>query len=181
MTTKTKTQDASDVDGRVVVSVPWSHSDLVTLAARWLKKDGELPPRMGRKDKRSCAVVFAEIVSSSPETPDAIGFFACGKFSILVECKISRSDFKRDAKKHFREFPEMGVGDYRYYLAPPGVISVSELPERWGLIEPDGKSIRVVHYPERQPEKNLRSEINMLWSACRRLKTNDPLQRKPIR
>ena len=54
--------------------------------------------------------------------------------SFLIETKISRSDFLADAKKPFRVDPSKGVGTYRYYACPEGLISVDELPEKWGLI-----------------------------------------------
>ena len=72
------------------------------------------------------------------EIPDAIGWRpyahnGCG--STLVEVKVSRSDFLSDAKKQHRASHENGMGVYRYYMAPVGLIAVEELPHRWGLIE----------------------------------------------
>ena len=72
---------------------------------------------------------------SISECPDAIGWSQRG--SVLIECKASRDDFKADSKKYFRKNGEYGVGEYRYYMAPDGLINVDELPDMWGLIEID--------------------------------------------
>lgn len=71
---------------------------------------------------------------------DAIGFRAgvSDEGSILVEVKTSRADFFADRQKRFREIPERGLGHYRYYMAPAGMVAVDELPEKWGLIEIKG-------------------------------------------
>lgn len=67
-----------------------------------------------------------------PERVDALLF--CSGYSYLIETKISRSDFLADAKKPFRQDATQGVGDYRYYACPEGLIKPDELPEKWGLI-----------------------------------------------
>ncbi len=135
--------------------MPLTHADLVKIATRWLT------------GSRRCSVALAELVTHSPETPDAIGW-RYQRESILVECKTSRSDFLADRKKHFRQFPDLGVGNMRFFLAPAGMIKPHELPERWGLIEPRGSIIRVVKEAERQPKTHVDHEILMLLSAIRR-------------
>lgn len=73
------------------------------------------------------------------ERVDAILFTSGSSF--LIETKISRSDFLADKKKPFRNDPSLGVGTYRYYACPEGLIKIDELPEKWGLIEiPEQKS-----------------------------------------
>lgn len=67
-----------------------------------------------------------------PERVDALLF--CSDSSYLIETKVSRSDFLADAKKPFRKDPSQGIGDYRYYACPEGLIKPDELPEKWGLI-----------------------------------------------
>lgn len=87
-------------------------------------------------NSQNCAVVITELVPTltfgTAEAPDAIGF--AHDRSILLECKVSRSDFLADRKKVFRVKPELGMGCYRYYLAPPGVLAPEEIPDRWGLL-----------------------------------------------
>ena len=53
--------------------------------------------------------------------------------TVLVECKVSRSDFLADKAKPHRHVG--GIGNWRYYMAPEGLISPNELPEKWGLVE----------------------------------------------
>jgi hypothetical protein len=67
--------------------------------------------------------------------PDAIGFRAvtAETETVLVEEKVSRGDFLADARKPHREVGN-GVGLFRYYMCPAGLISPDEVPERWGLL-----------------------------------------------
>jgi hypothetical protein len=53
--------------------------------------------------------------------------------SIVLEAKVSRADFLADAKKPHRQ-PGKGLGRWRYYLCPEGLISPDELPLGWGLL-----------------------------------------------
>ena len=131
------------------------HQQLVDLAARWL---------WGFK---KCSLVVTELSSSSPEQPDAIGF----RFghSWLVECKTSRSDFMADADKHFRRYDGHAMGTHRYYLAPPGIIGVTELPEGWGLLEQKGKHVYIAREATFQHATDRRYEIEMMTSCFRRV------------
>lgn len=106
------------------------HYELCLRAQRWLKTAG-------------CGVTAVELVSFAQETPDAIGWRQ-GQ-SILCEAKASRADFLADKKKPWRIRPELGMGDWRFFVAPFGMISPSELPERWGLLEWDGKRMLRTH------------------------------------
>jgi len=108
-----------------------SHSDLCALAAKWLRSS---------KQKRglACQVAFVEprISFLSGESPDAIGVRVSGcsdAGSTIVECKVSRSDFLADAKKAHRKMGG-GMGRWRYYMCPEGLIAPDELPEKWGLL-----------------------------------------------
>lgn len=108
------------------------HKSLCALAVSWLKRP------MSRSGP-GCTVAISESANwINGEIPDAIGWRPykhprCG--SIVVEVKISRADFLADAAKPHRKNPATGMGAYRYFLAPAGVISVEELPAKWGLIE----------------------------------------------
>jgi hypothetical protein len=135
----------------------WTHDDLVEIGRRWLVR-------------RGCSLVLTEIVTSARETPDVIGWR--GATSLLLEAKISRGDFKRDCKKFFRVNPEYGMGEQRFYIAPKRLVSLTMLPENWGLIEVDktGKT-RLVHKSSRF-EIDRRSEIKVLLSTLRRLKVD---------
>ncbi|MEW6343055.1 MAG: hypothetical protein AB1704_20530 [Pseudomonadota bacterium] len=107
------------------------HKLLVTLGERWLKREG-------------FAVVASELVTGrTREQADVIGFRS--NCSALIEAKASRSDFLADARKPHRVAGGLGV--YRFYLCPPGVIEVSDLPDRWGLLYAEGRGVRDVLRP----------------------------------
>lgn len=109
------------------------HKQLVTLGERWVKRQG-------------FAVVATELVIGSTRTreqADVIGFRS--NCSVLIEAKASRSDFLADARKPHRAAGGLGV--YRFYLCPPGVIAVEDLPERWGLLYAEGRGVRDVLRP----------------------------------
>lgn len=107
-----------------------THQQLVESGARWLQKT------IGAR------VVLSELraATNSGEIPDIIGWKS--GYSILVECKASRADFLADKKKVFRQHPWLGMGNYRLFLCPEGLIKPEELPESWGLIYLCGKKIK---------------------------------------
>lgn len=141
-----------------------SHDELVEVAKRWLAKSV------------GCGVVVTEMTSATSETPDAIGWH--GKTSILIECKTSRADFHADKKKPFRLVPSIGVGAWRFFLAPKGILRPDDMPEGWGLIEWDGRRVLRTYrcpkqgdmfYRESPFKPNSHSEWSMILSTCRRL------------
>jgi hypothetical protein len=76
--------------------------------------------------------LLAETLSWAGEIPDALGFK--GNCSIVVERKISRSDFLADREKPFRRNPARGLGDHRYFLSPEGIITAQDELNGWGLL-----------------------------------------------
>lgn len=115
------------------MSAPFTHAQLCKLAVIWLKR----PQSRGA---HGCKVAIDECRTGwGGEIPDAIGYRFAGMENteldgtVLVECKVSRADFLADKGKPHRQAG--GVGNWRYYMAPEGIISASELPEKWGLIE----------------------------------------------
>lgn len=108
----------------------FTHAQLCAIAAKWLRR-----PHSG--GGHGCTFAFTECRSGTHgEAPDAIGFRAAGWLdgSVVVECKVSRSDFLADAKKPHRREPGDGMGRWRYFLAPEGVVKPPELPAGWGLL-----------------------------------------------
>lgn len=96
----------------------YSHHKLVEIAFNWCKT------RYG--------VVVMERSEKWGEIPDVVGMNLSD--SILIECKVSRSDFMRDRKKFSRVNGGM-VGNYRVYCCPKGLLKETDLPEGWGLLE----------------------------------------------
>ncbi len=77
-----------------------------------------------------------------------VGGNASNEGSVLVECKTSRADFKKDFSKSFRIEPEQGIGNWRYYMCPTDIIKVDEIPDKWGLIYVNEKrKLKVIKHP----------------------------------
>lgn len=137
-----------------------SHDELVELGRKWLFNN------------QRCAVVLTEPRSLNMlESPDVLGF-DYGACSTVIECKTSRSDFLADSKKWFRKRPEIGMGTYRWYLCPDGVIGENDLPDCWGLlVVRDGKRgpiITKIRNAQPQPG-NIHNERALLVQALRRI------------
>jgi len=155
-----------------------THSDLVQRAERWLRRSVVIDSRwldgVKSRYRHRCSVVATELVTSAYETADAIGWMHAGKTTVLVECKASRDDFMADKRKLFRRHPERGVGRWRFYMTPQGLLSVDEIPWGWGLLEVDGRSVNVLRIGEDFRERNTHAELAMLWSIARRAQAREP-------
>lgn len=144
------------------------HMQLVALGERWLKRQG-------------FAVVATELVTrGTPEQADAIGFRS--NCSAVIEAKASRADFLADSQKPHRVAGGLGV--YRFYLCPEGVIRVDDLPAGWGLLHAVGRSVVEVLRPRGnmwpplgsvvgdwaafQHEPDAHAERGVLYSIARR-------------
>jgi hypothetical protein len=108
-----------------------THSEMCKLAVMWLK-------RPYSRGGHGCKVAIDECQTGwSGEIPDAIGYCSTGQplrdGTVLVECKVSRADFLADRTKPHRQAG--GVGNWRYFMAPEGLIKLDELPQKWGLVE----------------------------------------------
>lgn len=132
-----------------------NHAQLVRIAKKWLIK------------ARGCNVVLAERAEpTTGETPDVIGWK--GRHSILIECKASRADFRRDKDKWFRH--GYGLGQQRFFLAAEGVIPAQEVPEGWGLLEVRGTVVKtsleenLIYHDE----KIAAAEVPLLVASLRR-------------
>lgn len=118
------------------------HARLCDLAVAWLRR-----PNSSRG--HGCLFAVSEIATGhGVEVPDAIGWRLDGlPQSIVVEVKVSRADFLADAHKPHRQDPHTGMGTWRYYMCPDGMIQVDDLPPRWGLLWVKGRTVRPIHGP----------------------------------
>jgi hypothetical protein len=135
-----------------------THAQLIRLGETWLRK-------------RGCRIVLSEQTAESGEIPDVIGWRAdC--HSIIIECKISRSDFLSDQHKRARQRPDKGMGRERWYLTPTGLIRAEELPEGWGLLEVHRNETKVLVRPRANShlkQKGLMAEMALLLASLRRV------------
>jgi hypothetical protein len=115
---------------------------------------------------RRSSVVLYESATPAVETPDVIGWASNG--SVLIECKVSRADFLRDARKQTRLNPRAGMGKRRYYLCPEGVIEVKDLPPKWGLLWAIKGHIVVKREARGYAERSLLAEVQFLSTMLRR-------------
>jgi hypothetical protein len=136
-----------------------SHEELRKAAVRWLT------------NAKHCGVVLSEMQSAAQEVPDAIGWNA--GFSILIECKASRSDFLRNEDKCVIRSGG-GMGRQRYFLCPARLIRPEDLDDSdYGLLwlQESGHIRVAVEAPVRETDE--RGEIRMLVSALRRVRTRE--------
>src|ERR1700681_1547421 len=92
------------------------------------------------------------------EMPDAIGWNRPSP-SALMECKLSRADFLADRDKPFRQKQELGLGCERFYLTPPALLNLKELPPGWGLLEVRKCNVEVI----RRSARDLRSPAGLAY------------------
>lgn len=137
-----------------------THADLVQRAVQWLRTT------------QGCGVVLAEYRCSHAYEPDAIGWRRGGLDCVVVECKVSRADFRADRKKMIHLNPDSGPGHFRTYLTPPGLVRAEEVPDGWGLAEVHGARVRIIVKAPRCPaESNVRRNHEAsayLYSFARR-------------
>lgn len=108
-----------------------THSELVEYSYRWMIKN------------TGVGFAFKELKSIDREIPDVIGFDSW--HSVLIECKVSRSDFLSDKNKRHR-VDGAGMGNWRFYSCPVDLISINDLPKGWGLIYVDDKGKSRIKY-----------------------------------
>ncbi len=124
-------------------------------------------------------------VTSTGEQPDAMGFR--NNASCLIEAKCSRSDLLADRKKRFRLNPDIGMGDWRFFISEPGIINIEDLPQGWGLLHVVGGKVRKVYgWPvgncswasdECKPFRgNKQVECDYMLSALRRMEIRGHLK-----
>ena len=129
-----------------------NHANLVNRAKIWLNK--------------RCDYVITEMGGYNIyEEADAIGWK--GGFSTLIECKSTRSDFLQDKGKPFRQNPLEGMGNHRYFMTPPNLVSPEELPDGWGLLYAYPKVTRMKKSPATSFSANKKQEQVLLANALR--------------
>lgn len=148
------------------------HHELCLIAEKFLRS-------------QNFGVVFRDgfnAVTENGERPDAIGFRSSA--SCLIEVKVSRNDFLGDKKKKFRKNPALGIGDWRFYLCPPGLIGVEDLPDGWGLLYVVEGKIKKIHgWPPNTKwseapfadKSNKKAERDIMYSALRRMEIHGHL------
>ena len=154
--------------GAVQSDMALTHHELCQIAYKFLKRNGF----------KVCFHDRFVAVTSTGEQPDAMGFR--NSASCLIEAKCSRADLLADRKKRFRKNPSLGMGDWRFFISEPGIISVEDLPPGWGLLHVVNGRVRKVHgwprgnccwgNPDDKPfTGNKQVECDYMLSALRRM------------
>ena len=116
------------------------------------------------------AVELSTITTGTSEAPDIIAYRqGIGDSVCMVfEIKLSRSDFKADAKKKCRAEKSMGV--QRYFVVPDGLVTPEEIPNGWGLLYLRGRSLVSKKKSKlfTEEDRNIYGEINTLLNLMRR-------------
>ena len=149
-----------------------THRQLCEIGAKWLVNVNNWIFR--------CQYAAVELVSSAMENPDVFGLRH--DKPILIEVKVSKSDFKRDAFKRHKNLTD-GMGATRYFLCPKGVISKEDITNGWGLLWYDAGKIEVVKESEFFSVRDYSSELIFAMSIIRRLQGNNKIidfRTKPV-
>ncbi len=72
---------------------------------------------------------------------------------------MTRSDFLADMTKPHRAEASLGMGNYRYYMTPEGLIDPEEVPQRWGHVEVTSRG----HLKVRRGHVLLEHEAPDIW------------------
>ena len=138
------------------------HYQLCLEGAKWLKRR-----KNAKRWRTPWKYIAVELVCNAAENADV--WATNGECSIVIEVKTSRADFIKDGKKWHRAetMKDYQSGNFRYYLAPAGMIRTDEMPEGWGLLEWDGKTITRVT-PSQYRTVNNHADLIILSSILRR-------------
>lgn len=149
-----------------------NHRELCEVGARFLKR-----PESANGHGCHFAIVEAACYGENPDVFGVRhGLNRNGMGTFLLEAKTSRSDFLVDKNKPHRLNPAQGMGKYRYYICPTGLIKPEEVPEKWGLIyvSPKGicKVVAGVLAVPRIKRLNPYSKKNESWPDHRKIEEN---------
>ena len=132
-----------------------THKELVGHAKFWLSRS------------KQCNPVFIEKGSGNfSEMPDVIGFTS--NQSMVIECKISKSDLRADKKKPHRQTG--GLGNLRYYFIPLSLYEECKDFDwnGWGVVTitpNDGILVRQIRgLNSKEFESNIKNERDFLRS-----------------
>jgi hypothetical protein len=136
-----------------------THAELIGRGVKWLRNN--------YKSQYRFSLILTEFFSFSDERPDIIGF--SNNSSIVIECKVSLTDFKADLKKPHRQ-SENKLGQMRCYLCPADLIPKDVVPEGWGLLYAHNHMITIEIEPPWHVEDSIKKEeYKVLYSVARRV------------
>ncbi len=135
-----------------------THDELIERGAKWLQNSCPM---------RSRIVLKEFVCQGSEEIPDVIGFSRT--HTNVIECKVSLEDFRADLKKSHRN--GIGMGDWKMYLCPAGLIPPEQVPPNWGLLYCYPKIIKIIVQPlkyQSYGDSPRNNEYHILYAIARR-------------
>jgi len=105
-------------------------------------------------------ICFSELRKGTVHSKSRVDFWAMSCWEsnnfdrISYEIKISRGDYLNELKQPQKRDFALAISNYFYFVTPPGLISVDELPPECGLIElsESGKLRTIKKAPRRNPQ-----------------------------
>ena len=140
-----------------------NHGEGVAIGAKWLERSKY---KNGKCIGGPCPIIVTELATMASEQPDVLGWHS-GR-TILIEVKVSRSDFFADRDKPHRRNPNQGMGQIRWFLCPEGLIMPEELPDKWGLLWVLNSGVVKIKKDPDIFECNRHAEAHVLTSIIRR-------------
>ncbi len=132
-----------------------THEELIVRAQRWVRA-------------QRYPIVLADVhTNTTSEQPDVIGFRTYSD-TLIVECKTSRADFRRDARKYARRIASLGMGYWRWFFTTDGIIDPATVTGGWGLAVVVGRRVKIIVPAKPFFERNLVEEHRLLVTALRR-------------
>ena len=100
------------------------------------------------------------------EPIDVFGFG--GGCTQIIKVITTRMELNLDLERAYRKCPKYGIGEFRSYLCPNGLLNKEDIPKNWGLLWCDnkGKIIEILN-PQKQ-EENKAQEAKIIKSLLRR-------------
>ena len=136
-------------------ALPPTHDELVDRAGRWLLNSYRCKLVIIRAQPWSCR-----------EHPDAIGWNHAGE-SVVLECKMSRDDFRADRQKAWRTHGA-GMGGKRFYMIPESLRQSDgahlRVPQGIGLLIVGTRRVTVQREAEGRQDRGWAEEICLLVS-----------------
>ena len=134
------------------------HEELLKTAAKFIKNKGLA--HFGKSPYVVCNY------NDAMEPIDVFGFG--GSCTQVIKVITTHMELNLDLERAYRKCPKYGVGEFRSYLCPNGLLNKEDIPKNWGLLWCDnkGKIIEILN-PQKQ-EENKAQEAKIIKSLLRR-------------
>lgn len=134
------------------------HEELLKTAAKFIKN--KALTHFGKSTYVVCNY------NDGMEPIDVFGFG--GGCTQIIKVITTRMELNLDLERAYRKCPKYGVGEFRSYLCPNGLLNKEDIPKNWGLLWCDnkGKIIEILN-PQKQ-EENKAQEAKIIKSLLRR-------------